>query len=171
MNESYPESQPTRNSARDLINLGRLASEKGSVTALVALFLPIAILCVGIVVDLGLIYVVQKSVRSACDLGALAGLQELDWEALARGEVLLKEDESKAVAREIIDRNLESVRHLIGNLSVDVEVVNTEDAEPGLSVTADFSARCYFLRWFPGYYYGVPIRVHSEASIVERKKW
>jgi len=50
---------------------------RGGVLALVALFLPIAVLCVGLVMDLGTVFFVRKAVQPACDLGVLAGVQEL----------------------------------------------------------------------------------------------
>ena len=47
---------------------GLLKETRGGVLALVALFLPIAVLCVGIVVDLGTVFFVRKAVQAACDL-------------------------------------------------------------------------------------------------------
>ena len=40
---------------------------------MIVLFLPVAVLSIGMVADLGLLFVSRKLVQSACDLGALAG--------------------------------------------------------------------------------------------------
>ena len=62
-----------------------LRDSRGGVAVLVALFLPVAVLCVGTVVDLGAVFFARKAVEASCDLGALPGVQELDWDRLAAG--------------------------------------------------------------------------------------
>ena len=145
---------------------------RGGVLALVALFLPIAVLCVGIVVDLGTVFFVRKAVQAACDLGALAGVQELDWDLLAMGTVALRAGEAEGIAVEIADRNLEAVDALIDDVEIASSVLNPPDtAEPKVAVTIDYSVRMPFLGTVPGVGSGFTDRRVSEASVVKRDKW
>jgi len=150
----------------------KVKDETGSVVALVALFLPIAVLTVGIVVDLGFVFTARKCVQSACDLGALAGIQQLDWDELAQGNVVVKEEESKQEATEILRANLNNVEPLIHGVAVNVYVRNDlAKTEPRLTVECSFKVKSYFLRWLPGMKNGVPLEVLSEAAVMERKEW
>ena len=66
-------------------------AESGSILVMFTLFLPVLILCVGLVTDLGLIFLARNIAYHAADLGALAGAQDLDLTRLSRGEVHLDE--------------------------------------------------------------------------------
>lgn len=113
------------------------------VLALVALFLPIAVLCVAMVVDLGTVFFVRKAVQAACDLGALAGVQELDWDQLAVGTVALRAGEAEAIAREITDHNLEVVDWLMQDVRISATVHNPPDlAEPTVAIALTYSDEC-----------------------------
>ena len=152
---------------RDLIEQTR-----GGVLALVALFLPIAVLCVGMVVDLGTVFFVRKAVQAACDLGALAGVQELDWDLLALGTVALRAGEADSIAREIANRNLAAVDALVDDVEIASSVLNPPDStEPTVAVTIEYSVRVPFLRTIPGMGSGFRDRRVSEASVVKRVKW
>ena len=145
---------------------------RGGVLALVALFLPIAVLCVGIVVDLGTVFFVRKTVQAACDLGALAGVQELDWDLLAVGHVAVRVDDGERIAVEITRENLESVELLVPELQIGAKVENPPAREdPVVSVAAVYSVRTPFLRSVPGLGRGFQGSVMAEASVVKRTKW
>ncbi|MGI6663668.1 MAG: pilus assembly protein TadG-related protein [Bacillota bacterium] len=61
------------------LGLGSLsASEDGSVVAVVAVFLHVAILSVTVVLGLHMVYFAKKALQAACDFGVLAGVIELD---------------------------------------------------------------------------------------------
>jgi len=67
------------------------------------------------------------------DMGALAGVQELDWDAAARGVLRLKPDEAQRSAKEWALRNLESLRRAnsgLGDVTVKVEVYNASPEQP-----------------------------------------
>jgi len=145
---------------------------RGGVLALVALFLPIAILCIGLVVDLGTVFFARKAVQAACDLGALAGVQELDWDLLAVGTVSLKAAEAEAVAEEITAHNLDGLEALVRDVHVSAAVLNPPDiAEPTVAVTVTYSVRTLFLRTLPGLGDGFHDRRVAEASVVKRTEW
>ena len=103
---------------------GLIEQTRGGVLALVALFLPIAVLCVGMVVDLGTVFFVRKAAQAACDLGALAGVQELDWDLLAAGHVALRVDDVERIAAEVARENLESVELLVPELQIGAKAEN-----------------------------------------------
>ena len=149
-----------------------LKETRGGVLALVALFLPIAVLCVGMVVDLGTMFFVRKAVQAACDLGALAGVQELDWDLLGLGMVVLRQVEAEAIAKEIADHNLEALEALVQDLHVSATVLNPPaKAEPTVAVAVTYSVQMPFLRTVPGLTEEFRDRRVSEASVVKRTEW
>ena len=151
---------------------GLIEQTRGGVLALVALFLPIAVLCVGTVVDLGTVFFVRKAVQAACDLGALAGVQELDWDLLALGTVAIRVGDAEAVAEDITDRNLEAVDALVEGVELGAAVLNPPTkAEPTVVVAVTYSVRMPFLRTVAGLGEGFRDRRVSEASVVKRAKW
>lgn len=144
----------------------------GGVLALVALFLPIAVLCVGMVADLGTVFVVRKAVQAACDLGALSGVQELDWDLLAEGHVAVLADDAERIALEITRQNLKSVELLVPELQITAKAENPPAREePAVSVEAVYTVRTPFLRSVPGLGRGFQGRVTAEASAVKRTIW
>ena len=145
---------------------------RGGVLALMALFLPIAVLCVGIVVDLGTVFFVRKAVQAACDLGALAGVQELDWDLLAVGHVAVRVDDVERIAVEVARENLESVELLVPELQIGAKAENPPAREdPVVAVEAVYTVRTPFLGSVPGLGRGFQGRVTAEASVVRRTKW
>ncbi len=144
----------------------------GGVVALVALFLPIAVLCVGMVVDLGAVFFARKAVQAACDLGALAGVQELDWDRLAAGQVMIREEDGEDIAEGITRENLRNVTGLVEVLSVSCSVLNPPQvAEASLSVEVRFKVKTPFLGSVPGLFGSFEGRAFSQASVVRRTKW
>jgi len=152
--------------------MGGLRDQKGGVIALVALFLPVAVLCLGMVADLGMVFVARKAVQAACDFGALAGVLELDWDKLAAGEVRIREQDGKSVSAGIARQNLQSVASLVEVVSVTSSVVNPPARpDPVVVVEVRFTARTLYLHWVPGLEAGFQGRALSEASVVKRTQW
>ncbi len=150
----------------------RRRDQKGGVLALVSLFLPIAVICVGIVVDLGIMFCARKAVQSACDLGALAGVQNLDWDSLADGVVLLDTAQGEGVAVQVALSNLDDSGSLFHELSLCATASNPPSkAEPCVTVSAQFIPNTQFLKWIPGFTKGVTMTWLSEAAVVERTEW
>ncbi|MGI6627495.1 MAG: pilus assembly protein TadG-related protein [Bacillota bacterium] len=154
------------------IRLERVSyGERGGVIALIVLFLPVAVLSIGIVADLGLVFTARRSVQAACDLGVLAGCQELDWELLAQGLVVIKPVEGETTAIEIARANLEGMKNILFDMHLRATVSNRFQDEPGITLEADFKVQTYFLRWLPGFKEGIEFHIVSESAVVERKKW
>ncbi len=145
--------------------------EKGGVIALVILFLPMAVLSIGIVADLGLVFTARRLVQGACDLGALAGCQELDWDLLAKGLVYIKQNEGQATAIAITEANLRNMEGILQQVELKAKVYNAPNEEPRITVEANCRPQTHFLKWLPGLKQGIHFRVVSESSVVERKKW
>ena len=140
--------------------------------ALVVLLLPVAILSIGMVGDLGVVFFARKAVQAACDLGALAGVLELDWDRLAAGQVAIREQEGRAVAADLTRQNLESVSRLVVIVSLSTSVQNPPvKSEPVLTVEANFRVRTPFLGAIPGLQADFEGRVLAQASVVKRTKW
>ncbi len=144
----------------------------GGVVVLVALFLPVAVLCVGMVVDLGAVFFARKAVQAACDLGALAGVQELDWDRLAAGQVVIREEGGENIAAGITRENLRNVTGLVEILSVSCSVRNPPQvSEASLSVEVRFKVKTPFLGSVPGLFGSFEGKAYSQASVVRRTKW
>jgi len=146
-------------------------NKEGAVILLVALFLPVVVLCVGMVTDIALVLTVRKCVQNACDLGTLAGCQELDWELLSEGIVALRENQAKTTAVEIAQANLDGMQNLFQSLRLTAEVANVIDNEPTIGLEASCRVKTFFLKWLPGLKNGVLIHVFAESSVVERTEW
>ena len=159
-----------RSRCRGLVALA--GDTRGAVLALVALFLPIAVICTGMVVDLGTVFFVRKSVQAACDLGALAGVQELDWDRLAAGEVAIRLDQGRSASEEVTLRNLDAVQGLLEDLVIVSQVDNPPAVdEASVTVTALYTVRTTFLTLLPPLESGWRGRALAEASVVHRTKW
>ncbi len=158
---------------RGVIKTMRLIRDAdGGVLAFVALFLPIAVLCVGMVVDLGTVFFVRKTVQAACDLGALAGVQELDWDALAAGTIAIRVEDGELMSQEVARENLVSAEALIRETRFFAVVENPPArAEPRVTVTAAYVVNLHFLRFIPGLESGFAGQVLAEASVVKRTDW
>lgn len=151
---------------------GEQSSEKGGVLALVALFLPVAVIVVGMVIDLGLIYTARKAVQAACDLGALAGAQVLDLDELALGNVLISDVRAQFVSLTTAYANMASLEHWLKDVCFEVTVYNIPDKdEPSVMIDAFFKVNARFLSFLPVFSDGVPFRLFAVASVVERTQW
>lgn len=131
-----------------------------------------AVLTVGMVLDLGMVYFAKRAVQGACDLGALAGVIELDWEALAAGEVRIDPAMGEAKAVQVTNENIGALGNVVRDFSISARVFNTPDREePTVRVECCFKVRAHFLGFLPGLGQGIPCFVSSEGSVVRRTKW
>lgn len=165
-----------RNARGELRGFDRLRNayrdDRGGVLALVALFLPVAIMAAGMVADLGMVFVARKAVQSACDLGALAGVIELDWDRLAEGEVRLREEDAEDIATSVARQNLDSALCLVEVRSLTSRVRNPPEVDdPVVQVEARYTVALRYLGRVPGLRSGFQGTVFAEASVVERTKW
>ncbi|HEX6990225.1 MAG TPA: pilus assembly protein TadG-related protein [Bacillota bacterium] len=83
-----------------------VTAERGAVAALVALALPVLILSAGLVVDVAYLFWMRTVLQATADFAALAGAQNVDLEALARGERRLLVEPAAADARTWVRLNL-----------------------------------------------------------------
>lgn len=144
----------------------------------VVLFLPVLLLSTGLVTDLGLLFVSRNLAYQAAELGALAGAQDVDLNALGQGRLVLLESRAADDASSYAWRNLtRSFPRLDLSQSgrVAVEVYNASTASPArhrqtgrllvdptVSVTVELSVPLYFLRPLRS---KADLRVHADASV------
>lgn len=99
-------------------------------TSLFALFLPITLLLLGLAVDAGALLAARGTAHAIADVAALAGVQELDLERLARGERYIMPGPAVLQARTFTLRNLAENGLLTGNVRVEAEVINASARAP-----------------------------------------
>ncbi len=157
------------------------AAQRGAVTALVVIFLPCLLAAAALVIDVGVLLTARGQMAAAADMGALAGVQDLDYDLLAEGQVVIVPEAAIGDAESWVRQNLASQPFIVPeSVSVTVTVLNTGaggregklacpvtgrplDA-PTVCVVARAEVRLPFLpRTTP-----VSVRVHADASLVGR---
>ncbi len=159
----------------------RWAGQSGAAAAVVVLFLPCLLAGAALVIDVGVLLTTRAQMAAAADMGALAGVQDLDYELLAEGRVVIRAATAISDATTWVEQNLARRPFLEpGSTRVTVTVCNTEveggDGRPACPVTGRLlqqptvcvvvraAARLPFLpRSAP-----VSVRVHADASVVGR---
>ncbi len=155
------------------------SSQRGSVVVLVVLFLPVFLLTLGFVIDLGVLFVQRQQAMAAADMAVLAGAREIDLDKLARGERSLLPEAATAAARQWFTSNL---RASLGSeaeaAATVIHVYNATQASPAtdpvtgrrlhdptICLAGEVPARLYFLAFI------VPrttLHVHADASLLLR---
>lgn len=109
---------------------GERGAERGAVIAWVALSLPLLLVCLSLVADVGRWFIRKSTVVAIADLAALAGVQELDLERLAAGERYLVVDQARVQAIQTATINLER-NALAGSVNgIRAEVLNASATSP-----------------------------------------
>jgi len=83
--------------------------QQGSILVMTMLFLPVVVMALGIVTDLGVLLVARRTAYGVADLAALAAAQEVDLESLSGGIIALKSGAAQAAALEWARTNLASL--------------------------------------------------------------
>lgn len=150
---------------------------------LVVLFLPVLLLCLGLVADFGLLLVARSMALNAADMAALAGVQDLDMGELAAGCRVLVEEDAKRDARLWLEENITPVAGALGpgrGVELVVKVYNaTQEApmrdghtsrlleDPTVCVLVRMPVRLRFLSFFVKQ---VTVTAHADASAVQKGK-
>ena len=153
-----------------------MRTDDGSATLLAVILLPLLVLVLGAVLDLGLLRQGAAATRAATDLAALVAVNDQDDGALAgEGELRLAAD-AESVAREYLARNLTPLASLGAGASdiaaaADVAVfsrggVDPRDGtaydRPTVRVIADVPLRTGLLRALLGP--AIVVRAHAAAA-------
>ncbi|MBE3519094.1 MAG: hypothetical protein IMW97_02195 [Firmicutes bacterium] len=134
----------------------------------------------GMVFDLGLAFVVRQTAQTACDMGALVVVQELYWDHLADGIVVINTVAARQQAADVTFANLAPVvrKALITKPVISIAVSNpvggtgdTGTGEPAVMVEASVTVGTFFLRWLPCLTGGIPMTVRAEPRRVKRTSW
>lgn len=97
-----------------------MSGEQGSTSLVAVVVLPLLVLVLGLVLDLGMLRQSAARVRAAADLATLVAVNDQDEAALAeRGELRLAAD-AESVAREYLLRNLTPVGASLGATAHDI---------------------------------------------------
>lgn len=104
--------------------------ERGGVLPLFALFLPLVLLLLGLAADAGILLAARGTAHAIADVAALAGVQELDLDRLARGERYILPVPAVLQARTVALRNLAENGLLSGTTRVEAEVINASTRTP-----------------------------------------
>jgi len=156
----------------------RIRAQGGAAATLVVLFLPCLLACAALVLDLGSLLVVRAQLRVAADMGALAGVQDLDFELLGQGRIVIRAEDARSDAVSWVRANLSGRSFIdMDGTEVVVTVLNTDG---GRAATCPVTGRalthptvCVYIRaparlpFLPGLG-PVPVSVHADASVVGR---
>jgi Flp pilus assembly protein TadG len=153
--------------------------ERGAALVMTILLLPVILLSLGLVVDVGLVFVARQRAQGAADMAALAACQELDLQSLAAGELVLDVGRARAYAAAYAMNNLAASfpgMELEEDAMVGVWVYNPtpqapdrdritgrELIHPTVCVVIELRVPLRLLRVSGA---GVWIRVHADASVV-----
>lgn len=155
-----------------------VADESGAAMALVVLFLPCLLAAAALVLDVGALLLARAEMRAAADMGALAGVQDLDFDRLARGEIVIREAEAAADAESWVRANLAgksfvepgtvvtavAVRNTWLRGGVACPVTGRALADPTVCVRIRARVKLPFLASLGT----VTVSVHADASVVGR---
>ncbi|HEY8449696.1 MAG TPA: pilus assembly protein TadG-related protein [Bacillota bacterium] len=150
--------------------------------ALVALAMPVLLLAAGLVVDIAYLFWMQAQLQAAADMGALAGAQNVDLEALARGERRLipssAAEDARRWALDNLAANLPTALAGAKPVEVAVEVYNAAPeaprrqrwsgrvlTEPTVSVRVSLTVPTLLLGWLVP---EVPLAAMADASLLEK---
>lgn len=152
-----------------------LQDEQGMVIAWFALAMPLFIIILAYVCDVAWLSYARGIMQTAADAGVLAGVQEIDFNRLAQGEVWINEELASRASVEYLNANLVGglARGQIVALERSLHVFNTGDSD--LHGHPHISHPTVCLRVQAGVRLPVTglrytIEVHSDASIVPRRR-
>lgn len=159
-----------------------MTNARGATALLVVVMLPALVGAAAFAVGIGTALVARHALRTAADLGALAGAQALDLDRLAEGDVVLLEPQAAADAREWTARNLgHAFGERAGAARIVVRVYNpaltgpVRDAvtgrlirDPTVCVSVELPLDLPFLGPLVG---TVTLHAHADASVVPRTVW
>lgn len=150
--------------------------QSGAVLVLVVAFIPVLVAVMALVLETGRLFVLARWAQAAADLGALAGVQEVDLERLADGERYVDEERARLAAERITRDNLRDLGGVVGSSHVQVYVINVAGGptthprtgrlirDPTVSVWVEVSAPVHLVWWTRE----VHLAAHADASVVEK---
>ena len=160
---------------------GGLSNDKGSISTLLVIFLPVLLLIMALVIDVGLLATARNNLQAAADMGALAAAQNLDLKELQVGEIVILEKEAikdgKLWTEENLFRNLPNliecdetiVKVKVYNGSADRFMYDQYSGrrleDPTVCIVIEASHKFYFIH---GVFGKQKIIVHADASVLKR---
>ena len=152
--------------------------ELGVSAVVVILCLPVLLAGTAATLDAGNLLLMRYRLQAAADLAALAGVQSVDWDELALGQLVLDESEALQRARYHAEVNIESMMNRSPE-RVDVWVVNASEDDPaahpltgGVLVHPTVVVACEVRgpdSWFNSWQEAPVLRVEADGSLRTRR--
>ena len=155
--------------------------EAGAAAVALVVWLPVFVGVMALTLSAGHLFVARLRVQTAVDMAALAAVQDVDLERLARGERHIREDQARADAVRWLVENLEAA--FPGNPAsparIEVDVYNPSPTRPAVhrrsgrvirdptvSVYVEYPARVPSLPAVGG---RVLLKAWGDASVIEKQ--
>ncbi len=145
------------------------------------IYLPVLLLVMALVIDVGLLAITRSKIQAAADFGALAGAQNLNLEALQEGMIILDERMAKKDALRWTEENiLRNLHPFISDqyLDISINVYNASAGiglydyhtgriiyDPTVCVVIEAKHHFYFVH---GIFGDQDIVVHADASVLTK---
>ncbi len=123
----------------------RLGNNKGSILVTVALLLPIFILVVGMVIDIGRAFLYKEELNKACMIAAEEASKSIDLEAAQNYGINKLSDDYVDVINEFFYRNYKDSPDLSLNF-VGHNIIGGSDNPKYIEVLAEADVKCFFLK-------------------------
>lgn len=123
----------------------RLRNDRGSTLVIVALLLPIFILIVGMVIDIGRAFLYKEELNKACMIAAEEASKSIDLEAAQDSGINRLSDDYTVVLNEFFYRNFNDSPDLSLN-SLSHNIIGGKDNPKYIEVLAEADVKCFFLK-------------------------
>lgn len=159
-----------------------LHDQTGSATTTLVLCIPVFMLLMALVFDFGVILIVRSAMRTAADLGTLAGVQDVDLDALYQGNLTILEPQAAIDTIECAKWNLDlnafapSTKE---SMKIFVDILNPDGGQLRDTITGRKITQptvCMELSTIIGPWVfwsnrgNLALKVHSDASMLSKKK-
>jgi len=146
-----------------------------------ALSLPVLIMLLTLCIEAGRLFYVRSVMQALADHAVLAGVQQLDYEALAEGTIRLVPEEARQRTELTLDDNLK-VMGLARWSTVRIIQLRVYNAAPGAPIRDAWSGQyheyptvCLVLEsrvtpLLPVPLQAISLRVHADASVEPRER-
>ncbi|MGM0366694.1 MAG: TadE/TadG family type IV pilus assembly protein [Actinomycetota bacterium] len=133
--------------------------QRGSVLVTIAVLMPVFILMIGFIIDIGRAFTYKADLNKACMIAAEEAAKCIDMQiAMDEGRTVLDE-QFKDVLLQYFGNNIQKSRSLKLN-SLDYEIIDSMDNPRFIRVFSEAEINCYFLKAV-----GIDIiRIHSSAN-------
>ena len=162
--------------------IAHLNNRRGVASVMFIIYLPVLLMIMALVIDVGLLIVIRNKLQAAADFGALAGAQNLNVQALQEGSIILDDSSAKRDATEWAEENVLRNLHPFMerlDLIITARVYNGSAAntlydwhtgrainDPTVCIVIEAVHQFYFIH---GVFGDQWITVHADASVMTKE--